>query len=78
MSITLSQGDVSSGELKKLLKAQLSHSDGIRGFMVSFLTTDDDSQNTSTMPDVLVEVLKEQVQSNPDELIPLACTKEAI
>ena len=66
-----------SDNLKDLLQAQLSHSDGIRGFMVSYLTSESEEEvdlSTPNVPDILVEALREQVQSKPDDLIPLACT----
>ena len=63
-----------SDNLKDLLQAQLSHSDGIRGFMVSYLTTESEEEVDLSTPDILVEALREQVQSKPDDLIPLACT----
>jgi hypothetical protein len=65
--------DLSSQDLKELIQAQLSHSDGIRGFMVAYLTFEDENQDTFKVPDVLLQALQEQAQSNPDELIPLAC-----
>jgi hypothetical protein len=64
--------DLSSQDLKELIQAQLSHSDGIRGFMAVYLTTEND-QDTFKVPDVLVQALQEQAQLNPDKLIPLAC-----
>ena len=66
-------GDLPSDGLKDLLRAQLSHSDGIRGFMVSYLTVEDSNQESFEVPNILVEALREQAQSNPDDLIPLAC-----
>jgi hypothetical protein len=65
--------DLSSQDLKELIQAQLSHSDGIRGFMVAYLTFEDENQDTFKVPDILLQALQEQAQSNPDELIPLAC-----
>lgn len=65
---------LSDDELKELLQAQLSHSNGIRGFMVSYLTSDDETEDSFHVPNVLVEALKEQVKSCPDELVPLTCT----
>ena len=59
-------------ELKESLQAQLSHSDGIRGFMVSYLTAGEDDSENLVVPDVLTQVLQEQAAST-DDLIPLAC-----
>jgi hypothetical protein len=54
------------------LKAQLSHSDGIRGFFVTYLTGvgDDTPADQSSIPQALVAAMK---IVDPDELIPLAC-----
>merc|ERR1712046_173631 len=62
-------------QLKESLLAQLSHSDGIRGFMVSYLTGegDDTVADEEEIPAILYKVLQEQGKKNPDELIPLAC-----
>lgn len=57
-------------ELGKLLKAQLSHSDGIRGFFVKYLTGDESPADKPSVPAVLQEAMS-QVDAN--ELIPLAC-----
>ena len=58
------------------LIAQLSHSDGIRGFMVSFLTRgseddDNDEDNNESIPSPLLEALS-QVK-NSEDLASLAC-----
>lgn len=64
--------DVSQEELIKQLKTQLSHSDGIRGFFVTYLTLDSDEApaDLDEVPLPLVTAMKE---SNQDELIPLTC-----
>jgi hypothetical protein len=64
--------DVSQEELIKQLKTQLSHSDGIRGFFVTYLTLDSDEApaDLDEVPLPLVTAMKE---SNQEELIPLAC-----
>jgi hypothetical protein len=59
--------------MKNSLKAQLSHSNGIRGFMVSYLTADESPADDENMPDVLRQALRDQADTTPD-LIPLACT----
>jgi hypothetical protein len=41
--------------------------------MVAYLTFEEENQDTFKVPDVLVQALQEEAQSNPDELIPLAC-----
>jgi hypothetical protein len=65
--------DLSSDDLKEMLQAQLSHSDGIRGFMVSYLTIENESEESFQVPSILVQALQEQAKSNPENLIPLAC-----
>jgi len=69
--------------LSESIQAQLSHPQGIRGFMVSYLTSnendenendDDDSTKKTTIPKILLDALKSQAEINPDDLIPLACT----
>jgi hypothetical protein len=62
--------------LSESIRAQLSHSDGIRGFMVSYLTADDDNDDEDDarpIPDVLLDALKRQAEKDPAQLIPLAC-----
>ena len=66
--------DPSNADALERIKAQLSHSDGIRGFMVSYLTNDGSSDGELTVPDGLAAVLREMTRSNPEELVPLACT----
>jgi hypothetical protein len=57
--------------LRSSLVAQLSHSDGIRGFMVSFLTRDDNRSEDQEIPALLLDALVNV--NNPKELVPLAC-----
>lgn len=69
-------------KVTELLKAQLSHSDGIRGFFVTYLTagsgggggsatvTDVGDDNSDGIPTSLVDAMN-AVES--DELIPLVC-----
>jgi hypothetical protein len=54
------------------LKAQLSHSDGIRGFFVTYLTGvgDDTPADQSSIPQALVVAME---AADPTDLIPLAC-----
>jgi hypothetical protein len=53
------------------LVAQLSHSDGIRGFFVTYLTGEGETAaDKDIVPTPLQTALK---QANQDELIPLAC-----
>mmetsp|Transcript_24990 Transcript_24990/g.69144 ORF Transcript_24990/g.69144 Transcript_24990/m.69144 type:complete len:245 (-) Transcript_24990:2654-3388(-) len=60
--------------LINLLKAQLSHSDGIRGFFVTYLTAIGGNEvspaDTETVPSALVEAMRDV---DPQELVPLAC-----
>lgn len=56
--------------LQDRLTAILSHSDGIRGFMVTYLTTVNSPADCEEVPSCLAQALK---QSDPDDLIPLAC-----
>ena len=67
----------SAAALCESIQAQLSHAEGIRGFMVSYLTADDDNdeeEDTSPIPDILLDALKRQAEKDPSQLIPLACT----
>jgi len=67
--------------LRASLEAQLSHSDGIRGFMVAYLTgidSDSDSANgiaDETDPEILLETLHGLLASpsNSDDLVSLMC-----
>ena len=64
--------DATQEELTELLAAQLSHSDGIRGFFVTYLTGEGDTvADLEIVPNALVKAM---AQANPEELIPLACT----
>jgi hypothetical protein len=58
-------------EIIARLKAQLSHSDGIRGFFVTYLTGvgDDTPADQSSIPQALVAAME---VADPDDLIPLA------
>mmetsp|Transcript_30683 Transcript_30683/g.73621 ORF Transcript_30683/g.73621 Transcript_30683/m.73621 type:complete len:84 (+) Transcript_30683:104-355(+) len=68
------QEDPTNSDIHESIKAQLGSSDGIRGFMVSYLTSEDTSPEALTVPDGLAEVLREKTRSNPKDLVPLACT----
>jgi len=87
--LLLSQDDTRQQEtdllvlLESLLTVQLSHSDGIRGFFVTYLTgsrggDDDDDDNNShdmamamtSVPEVLQKAM---AQVDAKELVPLAC-----
>jgi hypothetical protein len=64
----------------KRLRAQLSHSDGIRGFMVTYLTSSAETEeNATAIPKALMTVMKEIISSGEeliqkrDDLISLAC-----
>ena len=62
--------------LMNRLRAQLSHPDGIRGFMVTYLTTStDDSNDSITIPPALIKAIIEQIDpiSDKNELISLMC-----
>jgi len=70
--------------LKELLTAQLQHSDGIRGFFVSFLTAGtmemDDDDDLFTVPNLLLQAMTEGVSANSEtsaavaeELLSFAC-----
>lgn len=63
-----------SEELKASIKAQLSHSDGIRGFMVSYLTSEDSPADKESIPPSLLQALEEQLVMSADDLVPLTCT----
>ena len=62
--------DMDPDELRTMLISQLSHSDGIRGFFVTYLTGDASPADGPTVPSVLQEAM---AQVEPDELVPLAC-----
>ena len=62
--------------LSSLIAAQLSHSDGIRGFMVSFLTResendDEEKDSEEIIPSPLLEALSQV--NNSEDLASLAC-----
>eukprot|EP00525_Craspedostauros_australis_P012434 CAMPEP_0198112458 /NCGR_PEP_ID=MMETSP1442-20131203/4306_1 /TAXON_ID= /ORGANISM="Craspedostauros australis, Strain CCMP3328" /LENGTH=249 /DNA_ID=CAMNT_0043769231 /DNA_START=33 /DNA_END=782 /DNA_ORIENTATION=+ len=59
-------------QVEELIAAQLSHSDGIRGFFVSYLTIqgDDTAADQQEVPTPLQKAMK---KANLDELVPLAC-----
>ena len=65
----------SSSNLEELLQAQLSHSDGIRGFMVSYLTAEVSPADQDDIPTPLIQALKAQFRSETarDDLVSLAC-----
>lgn len=67
-------------KVTELLKAQLSHSDGIRGFFVTYLTgsvgsgSGDDAMMTVADKDEVPKSLVEAMNTvDSDELVPLAC-----
>lgn len=64
-----------SSVLMNRLRAQLSHPDGIRGFMVTYLTTIDSDAGESAIPAALVKAILEQIDPIQDknELISLMC-----
>lgn len=57
-------------ELKRMLTTQLGHSDGIRGFFVTYLTGETSPADDPVVPSVLKEAM---TQVDPKELVPLAC-----
>ena len=72
--------------LENLLTAQLSHSDGIRGFFVNYLTAaattsdDEEKEDGSTVSSspadypIVPKVLQKAMSKvDPNELVPLAC-----
>ena len=67
-------GKVETGnkQLEEMISAQLSHSDGIRGFFVSYLTGEEPSPaDDDDIPKPLVSAIQEN--KNKKELISLAC-----
>jgi hypothetical protein len=67
-----------SDVLMRRLRAQLSHSDGIRGFMVTFLTTkpsNDTNAENHIIPNSLITAILEQIDRSDDanDLITLMC-----
>lgn len=62
-------------QITELLSAQLSHSDGIRGFFVSYLTSSDESEDIDEVDvDVPSALVAAMGTANKEELIPLGCT----
>lgn len=63
--------------LEPLLTAQLSHSDGIRGFFVNYLTASTSDADDISWPadnPMVPEVLQKAMSKvDPEELVPLAC-----
>ncbi|KAL3923226.1 MAG: hypothetical protein SGILL_001771 [Bacillariaceae sp.] len=69
-----SETDKPQEQLKESLKAQLSHSDGIRGFMVAYLSGRDASGESNMIPPILLDALKEQLQQpGVVDLVSLMC-----
>ena len=69
--------------LESLLTAQLSHSDGIRGFFVQYLTGGgggggDDKSSAADKPTVPEVLQKAMSKVDADELIPLACKSNIV
>lgn len=66
--------DDDSDKVVDLLRAQLGHSDGIRGFFVTYLTMEgeDTPADQQEVPTSLVTAMKE-ASSKEDELVSLAC-----
>jgi hypothetical protein len=61
--------------LKTSLKAQLSHSDGIRGFMVAYLTgPGDDNDDRTNPPAILLEAIRDQLMvGDTSSMVSLMC-----
>jgi hypothetical protein len=61
-------------DLRESIRAQLSHSDGIRGFMVSYLTADQSPADDPQVPSALLQALQELAKTEKiEDLIPLTC-----
>lgn len=60
----------SSSELQELMTAQLSHQDGIRGFLAVYLTRDMVPSQQEEMPLLLAQAIK---GVNMTQMVPLAC-----
>ena len=60
---------MSDDDLLQLLSRQLNHSDGIRGFFATYLTSPE-SLTTEEVPQVLADAVK---SSDMEVMIPLAC-----
>jgi hypothetical protein len=69
----LMNNDNPNDDLGESIRAQLSHSAGIRGFMVSYLTADTTPADDQEVPSVLLDALKSQAEKDPEDLISLAC-----
>ncbi len=61
-------------QLQESIEAQLSHSDGIRGFMVSYLTADESPADQTEVPHSLWAALQAQMESKAaEDLVSLTC-----
>jgi len=67
----LSMKDMPQEELTERLTAQLSHSEGIRGFFATYLTGEGDT--VADLHEVPTPLAKAMAHANQKELIPLAC-----
>ena len=66
-------------DIQDYLQAQLSHSDGIRGFMVSYLTADESPADQPEIPRALWEALQTQMESDAaDDLVSLTCKQNKV
>lgn len=64
----------STSSIQDCLQAQLSHSDGIRGFMVSYLTADESPADQPEIPQALWGALQLQMASDTaNDLVSLTC-----
>jgi hypothetical protein len=70
VSMLKDHSDEDATNVRERLEAILSHSDGIRGFFVTYLTTESRSSPAEPVPPLLIHVL-DTVDSA--ELVPLAC-----
>lgn len=58
--------DENSDELKRLIEAQLSHMDGMRGFFVTFLTSyDNQSSSSSSLPEIVTKSITDCISNLP-------------
>jgi hypothetical protein len=60
--------EVPSSDLLDILKKQLSHEEGIRGFFAVYLTSPESLEEE--LPEVLVDAVR---SAKPEMIIPLAC-----
>jgi len=70
LAASLNKDDGDQKQILQLLQVQLSHSDGIRGFFVSYLTMDQGTEDEFNVPKLLVQAMD---SADDEDLVPLVC-----